>query len=192
MNRDFFELLYAGDSDPWKLETSGYETRKYALTLAALPQPRYRLGFEPGCSVGVLTALLAERCEKVEAWEPIARPRLRCQKRIERAGLSERVTVTDGVLGPDADFPAADLLMLSEVLYYLSPGQLAPTLEALFAAAEPGATVVAVHWRFRDDGMLMTGEDAHAELRDPRYGLRLIGGWREEEYVIDVFRLPDA
>ncbi|AGF73236.1 SAM-dependent methyltransferase [Corynebacterium halotolerans] len=191
MNRNFFEVLYAGTEDPWELETSDYEARKYALTLAALPRHRYRSGFEPGCSVGVLTARLAERCEHLEAWEPIERPRLRCRERVSAAGLTERVTVTGEELDPDAAFPAADLIVLSEVLYYLPEKKLGPTLQRLFAAAQPGADIVAVHWRSRDEGMEMTGDEAHAELRDPRHGLQLLGGWREEEYVIDVFRLPE-
>lgn len=190
MDRNFFEGLYAETGDPWEFETSGYETRKYALTLAALPRARYRLGFEPGCSIGVLTEQLAARCDRVVAWEPIDRPRRRCLDRMAAAGLSERVTVTGDVLSPDAPFPAADLLVLSEVLYYLPPERLAPTLKRMFAAAAPGATVVAVHWRSRDEGMVMSGDEVHAELRNPRHRLRLAGGWREDEFAIDVFTLP--
>lgn len=52
----YFEAMYAGAVDPWDLAGRWYEQRKYALTLASLPRPRYRAAFEPGCSVGVLTA----------------------------------------------------------------------------------------------------------------------------------------
>lgn len=192
MNRSFFEEWYADSDDPWEFETSSYEQRKYALTLAVLPeQPsRYALGFEPGCSVGVLTAALATRCDRVEAWEPIERPRRRCVERVAAAGLADRVRVTDQVLRPDATFPRADLLVLSEVLYYLTPDVLSPTLARMFDAAAPAATVVAVHWRGRGEGAVMTGDEAHAHLRDPALGLSILGGWREEEFLIDVFRLP--
>lgn len=189
-NRGFFEELYRENPDPWELETSDYEARKYALTLAALPRRRYRLAFEPGCSVGVLTQLLAARCGRVEAWEPVDLPRRQCGDRIATAGLADRVSVSDRVLGPGADVPAADLVVLSEVLYYLPPTELPGTLRRIVDAAEPGATVVAVHWRGRDDGMLMTGEEAHAPLREPALGLDLVGGWRDEEFLIDVYRTP--
>ncbi len=191
-NRDFFDQLYRESPDPWDLETSDYEARKYALTLAALPRRRYRLAFEPGCSVGVLTQLLAARCDRVEAWEPVDSPRSRCRDRIAAAGLADRVSLSDRVLGPGAEIPAADLIVLSEILYYLPPAELPRVLRRVVDAAEPGATVVAAHWRGRDDGMLMTGEEAHVPLRDPELGLDLVGGWRDEEFLIDVYRTPGA
>ena len=49
--------------DPWGFTSRWYEQRKYAVTLAGLPDPRFATGFEPGCSIGVLTALLAVRCD---------------------------------------------------------------------------------------------------------------------------------
>ncbi len=58
----YFDRMYAGTEDPWQLSTRWYEQRKYAITLGLLPQRHYRHGFEPGCSIGTLTALLAQRC----------------------------------------------------------------------------------------------------------------------------------
>ena len=52
---------------PWGFADRWYEQRKYALTVASLPRPRYRRAFEIGCSVGVLTALLGERCGELLA-----------------------------------------------------------------------------------------------------------------------------
>ena len=59
--------MYSRSADPWELETRWYEQRKYAITLALLPDQRYRHAFEPGCSVGVLTELLTQRCTRVTA-----------------------------------------------------------------------------------------------------------------------------
>ena len=55
---EYFEAMYRESQDPWSLSTRWYERRKYALTVAALPRARYRSAFEPGCSVGELSALL--------------------------------------------------------------------------------------------------------------------------------------
>ncbi|WP_244268864.1 nodulation S family protein, partial [Mycobacterium parascrofulaceum] len=57
--------MYAGTDDPWALSSRWYEQRKYAITLALLPARRYRHAFEPGCSIGTLTARLARRCDQV-------------------------------------------------------------------------------------------------------------------------------
>ena len=55
--------MYQAAADPWGFEDRWHEQRKYAISLAQLPAARYRSAFEPGCSVGVLTRLLASRCD---------------------------------------------------------------------------------------------------------------------------------
>ncbi|MEN9517724.1 MAG: hypothetical protein RLZZ381_312, partial [Cyanobacteriota bacterium] len=61
----YFENLYRQNSDPWDFATSDYEAQKYQATINALPQPRYRNALEVGGSIGVLTALLAQRCDSL-------------------------------------------------------------------------------------------------------------------------------
>ena len=63
----YFDEMYATADDPWRLSTRWYDQRKYAITLALLPNRRYRHAFEPGCSIGTLTALLLLRCDHVTA-----------------------------------------------------------------------------------------------------------------------------
>ena len=53
-NRAYFDEMYRDVEDPWNFETSHYEQRKYAITVASLPRSRYRSAYEPGCSIGVL------------------------------------------------------------------------------------------------------------------------------------------
>ena len=74
MPDNYFDRMYAQAADPWQLADRWYEQRKYAITMALLPYPRYRHAFEPGCSVGVLTEKLAGRCDHVTATD-IAPPR---------------------------------------------------------------------------------------------------------------------
>ena len=54
----YFDSMYAASPDPWGLQSRWYEARKYAISVAMLPQRRYARAFEPGCSIGVLTELL--------------------------------------------------------------------------------------------------------------------------------------
>ena len=63
-SRSYFEQMYRDHPDPWEFESSLYEQRKYAVTVASLPRSRYRSAYEPGCSIGVLTELLATRCDR--------------------------------------------------------------------------------------------------------------------------------
>jgi protein-L-isoaspartate O-methyltransferase len=120
---DYFDSMYSQSADPWDLATRWYERRKYAITLALLPQPTYRHAFEPGCSVGVLTALLSERCDHVTATD-VAPTALRgAQRRLDDLGRHDRVTLLRRSI--DEPWPKGpfDLLVLSEVGYYLTPGR---------------------------------------------------------------------
>ena len=78
----YFERMYANSDDPWHLAENPYEQRKYALTVASLPRERYRRGFEPGCSIGLLTALLAPRCEELVATDPVPEPLVAARARV--------------------------------------------------------------------------------------------------------------
>lgn len=183
MNRDYFEDIYRDSDDPWGFAHRAYERRKYGLTLASLPARSYRIGFEPGCSIGVLTGMLADVCDQVEAWEPIDAPRA------QAAAAAPNVRVLPEVLRPGAPLPAADLVVLSEVLYYLSLADFAQVIDdiAVGGPIPEGATVVAVHWRHPVPDMELTGDAVHEQLR-AHPGLSHLGGWAERDFLLDVFR----
>ena len=83
---EYFDSMYAQSADPWDLSARWYEQRKYAITLALLPRQHYRHAFEPGCSVGVLTALLSERCTRVTATDVTAAALDGAQRRLGDLG----------------------------------------------------------------------------------------------------------
>src|ERR1700677_2434497 len=114
---DYFDALYTADPDPWNFGTSPYERAKYALTLDALPKPRYRSALEVGCSIGVLTRSLASRCDAVVAIDAAPTPLVEARRRCaDLPGVRfEQMFVPDE--WPDGDF---ELILLSEVVYYLS------------------------------------------------------------------------
>ena len=71
---EHFRRLYALSADPWAFRTSAYEQEKYRRTIAALGERRFRSGFEPGCSIGVLTRMLATRCDALLAADIVEEP----------------------------------------------------------------------------------------------------------------------
>src|ERR1700733_5485139 len=77
-----FEAKYRRSVDPWNFSGSRYERDRYELTLRSLTRTRYRRAFEPACSIGVLTAALAQRCDEVQAIDiapsAVAMARQRC------------------------------------------------------------------------------------------------------------------
>ena len=82
-SQTFFEEKYANDPDPWAFASSAYELNRYDATISALQRRRYQRAFEPGCSVGVLTARLATLCDHVDAIDisptAVERARERCR-----------------------------------------------------------------------------------------------------------------
>jgi hypothetical protein len=181
-DRRHFEELYASDHDPWGFETSWYEQRKYALTMTSLPQIRYRSAFEPGCSIGVLTALLATRCDRLLATEIVpsaldnARQRLHgCPHvRLERWAIPEQ--------WPTGPF---DLVVLSEIAYYFDAETLRTIVDLATSSMSRGATLVAVHWRGPSDCPL-SADGAH-EILDASPLLKRIVHHVEPEFVLDVW-----
>lgn len=182
---DYFEDVYAASDDPWDFERSPYEAAKYARTLAALPG-RYRRGAEVGCSIGVLTERLAARVAELWALDPSERALERARERPGNAGVRFLRARLPGGL-PGGPF---DLIVLSEVLYYLALHDLERALDEVTAALEPGGTLLLVHWTPTVPDYPLSGDAVHAaallrpELRH-RHGER--HGNAEQGYRLDRF-----
>jgi trans-aconitate methyltransferase len=131
-----FDLLYKlGKGDPWRTENAPYEDRKRADLLSLLRE-HYDSILDVGCGTGTITRLLAKH-GPVLGLDASA-------VAIEHAkqGGGENVRYET------ADLTAADLggpyglIVASEVLYYLVPGQREAVIERLTGALEPGGHFV--------------------------------------------------
>jgi cyclopropane fatty-acyl-phospholipid synthase-like methyltransferase len=182
----YFDGMYADAEDPWELSTRWYDRRKYAMTLAVLPHRRYRHAFEPGCSIGTLTQLLASRCDHVTAVDVAGAALRTADARLRKAGCRHQVTLAQSSL--DTPWPPGpfDLLVLSEVAYYLDGDTLATVLARECAGLAPGAAVVAAHWRHPVSDYPLTGDAAHQIIAGTP-GLAMLGGYRDRDVVIEVF-----
>ncbi len=174
---DYFDRMYAGDADPWGFATRWYEQRKYALTLAALPHQHYTSGLEIGCSIGILTAALAGRCDELTALDPSADALAAARTRTPSLVRLQQTAVP-------GDWPAGayDLVVLSEVGYYLDPADLDRLLDLVERDLAPGGVVVACHWRHPVADYPQTGDAVHEALaRWPRSS-RI----DERDFLLDV------
>ena len=159
-DRQYFDSMYGGDADPWGFDSRFYERRKYELTLAALPRQRYVRAVEPGCANGAFTEMLAERCDELVAFDFVedAVARARC-----RVAAATHVTVTC------AEFPlwwpagTGDLVVWSEVAYYLTERGFTTAIEGLKRWLRPGGHLVAVHYTGETDYPL-SGLETHRRL----------------------------
>jgi cyclopropane fatty-acyl-phospholipid synthase-like methyltransferase len=182
----YFDDKYAEAKDPWQLEERWYERRKYAITLALLPHPRYRHAFEPGCSIGVLTEHLTGRCDHVTATDVATAALDAADRRLVEAGSRERVTLLRSSL--DEPWPAMqfDLVVLSELGYYLEATELRTVLDREVERLARGTIVIAAHWRHRVNEYPITGDRAN-DVIGATPGLHHLGGYRDADVVIEVF-----
>ena len=184
----YFQRIYADGPDPWGFETRWYETRKYALTVAALPRARYRRAFEPGCAIGVLTAKLAERCDELVASELMPEIAERARARVVGlAGVQVRVgAIPDS--WPEGEF---DLVVLSEVAYYLDERGFDLLLDRVGQSLTSDGHVVAVHWTGSTD-YPRSGDLVHEVLAAGPL-LQSIAEYTEREFRLSVLerRRPD-
>lgn len=185
----YFDALYSGDADPWSFATSDYEAGKYAATLAALPRPHYASALEVGCSIGVLTSALADRCDAILAID-VAEAAL-TQARA-RNGAHPQLRFERGQFpGAMPAMPAGgfDLILLSEMLYYLDRPTLVDAALTTLALARPGADLLLVHWLGPTPDYPLTGDEAAGHFITALGSeARLVSQRREPDYRIDVLR----
>lgn len=184
---EYFDATYSRRDDPWGFATRWYEARKRAITLASLPHQRYERGFEIGCSIGMLTMGLAPMVSELLAVDvsqiavDAARERLLAYP---SATISKRDVV--------ADYPAGqfDLIVLSEVGYYLARTDLARLFEQITASLTAEGSLVLCHWRHPVLDYPQSGDEVHASARG-LHGLNLIAHHLETDFVLDIYS-PDS
>jgi cyclopropane fatty-acyl-phospholipid synthase-like methyltransferase len=138
-----FDKLYAADHDPWNYTSSEYEIQKYAFTLNSLSRDHYSSSLEVGCSIGVMTKQLAVRCDKLLSVDysetALHQARQRC---------AEETHVEFAKMRVPADWPAGsfDLIVISEVIYYLSRADLDALVVRLRHSLAPGGEIILVHY----------------------------------------------
>ena len=178
----YFEAIYRSTKDPWRFSDDPYERSRFAAIAGALPLRRFRCAFEPGCSEGELTVLLARRCDRYIAIDisptAAARAAARCVH-------LPQVHVCRGSIPADVPQEPLDLLVLSEIGYYFDEARLRDLVQKLHLQLTSDATVVACHWLGSSDDHVLGGDAVHAvlaeELGAPDHSART------DRYRLDVW-----
>jgi SAM-dependent methyltransferase len=185
----YFDQLYALDPDPWEFATNPYEAAKYDATLAALPRRRYHRVLEPGCSIGILTERLAARCEKLLATDiseiALKQARLRCAN-LPNVAFSKCDISTDF---PNGSF---DLIILSEIGYYLSEGDLEQLRHRVAVVLEPAGHLLLVHYA-GETNYPLTADAVHETFRAwENRTWKGLESLRANHYRLDLFERNPA
>jgi SAM-dependent methyltransferase len=178
-----FDAKFEASDDPWRFRSRWYEIRKRALTLACLPSERYGNAFEPGCANGELSRMLAPRCGRLLASDGSGRA-----VALARERLSDCPNVEVRQLWLPAQFPIGkfDLIVFSEVGYFMASDALAEFARMARASLAPGGTVLACHWRRQADDCELDGDGVHTILES---GLALppVLAYLDEDIRLDVW-----
>jgi SAM-dependent methyltransferase len=160
---EYFDSLFATSEDPWSFRQRWYEKRKRDLSLAALLHQRYERIFEPGCANGELSLALAERSDHFLGMDL-------CERAVDlargRLSSHSHARIEQGAV--PADWPAGqfDLIVLSEVGYYLAPAQWQEVIRQAERSLRPTGSILACHWLHAIDGCPMEGAQVHRMLSE--------------------------
>jgi SAM-dependent methyltransferase len=177
----YFEELYARDPDPWDFATSDYEAAKYQATIAALDPP-YASALEVGCSIGVLTERLAQHCDRLLAIDVAETALAQARRRVPGVMFERREIPEEW---PDEPF---DLIVCSEVLYYLDSTALDRTIGLIDRTLVPGGSLLAVHWRHPTRTYPLLGDEVHQRLRALGWPCNV--ALRTPDYALERFDRP--
>ncbi|MFJ2829153.1 SAM-dependent methyltransferase [Streptomyces sp. NPDC087263] len=178
----YFEGQYADAADPWHLADRWYDRRKYDLTVAALPRPRYQQAFEPGCSVGVLTNLLATRCDQLLSTDRVASAVATTARRTR--GM-DHVTVRQMAVPEQWPEERFELVVLSELLYYFDESTRTRLLRRSIETLSAGGHLVTVHWNHPVAEHTCTGRDI-ADHLDALADLNRLARYDDPDFTLTV------
>ncbi|TBY80364.1 glycosyltransferase [Rhizobium leguminosarum bv. viciae] len=141
--------------DPWNY-ISVYEQVKYAQTLSLIPEGIEK-ALELACAEGIFTEKLAPKVARLTATDISQRAIDRAIKRCRDHGNVE-LRVVDFVKSDVP--PEQDLVICSEVLYYMKDEEmLAAVCRKMAAAVKPGGYLITAHAHIRQDEPGRTGFD---------------------------------
>lgn len=182
--REGFDRMLDDGPDPWA-STSDYERRKHELTVALLTRRHYGEVVEVGCATGALSARLAERADHVTGVDGSARA-----LEVARGRGLANVAWVHGeiphVLVDRAD-DSADLVVISEVAYFLTGPELLALLRQVRRLLRDEGEVVVVDWRAGSSDLPLDGELVHDQLTTALADLGHRLTYRDDSALIDVW-----
>ena len=181
VSREFFDEKYRADPDPWNFSSSAYELNRYDEIMRVLGDRNFNRGFEPGCSIGVLTERLAARCEHLLAMEISPRAVAVARRRCERY---PNVRVVEGALPYDLPRDTFDRVVFSEMGYYFERGVLAGIRDLLIERLAKQGVLVGVHWLGVSADHRLTGDEVHDVLRSSN-SLRMTASRRYDGFLLE-------
>jgi SAM-dependent methyltransferase len=178
----YFDTLYRAD-DPFGYRASWYEQRKRQLLVASLPQRMFANAWEIGCSNGELTAALAPHCRALLATDISARA---VELASQRNRQSPHVSVQCAVHPDQWPSTQFDLIVLSEVGYYLSADALEESIGRIRNSLTDEGVFVACHWLAPFEEASFTGREVHDRIAH-RLDLSRVYRYEDGDFLLEAW-----
>jgi SAM-dependent methyltransferase len=182
---EHWDTQYRQTTDLFELEGTAHERRRYEFIVGALAGRPLGRTLELGCSVGVLTQMLAEQTDSLVATDISDVVLEAARERLLDAGHGgvefHQADLPDGV--PAGPF---DTIIASELLYYLRADEVRGAGMRLADALAPGGRILTAHTRgYFPKHALSADHVARLVGRTP--GLRSVQRWGGSELRVDLF-----
>lgn len=178
----YFDEIYADKDDPWGYEQRWYEQRKRQICLSVLLKPHYQQALEIGCSNGVFSEALAARCDQLLCLDGHAKAVNLAQQRL---ATYSHIEVQQAWVPTQLPKHSFDLIIVSEILYYLDMAALYELMTWLNQHLTQGGTLLCCHWRHSIAGFELDGNQVHQHLQ--QLNLKHYLTVKDPDFLIDVW-----
>ena len=185
----FFNNLYQQNQDPWNFDESEYEKNKYEQTLKLIPEARYKNAFEIGCSNGAFSSLLVQKCEQLLAVDSSS---IAVENAKKRLNAFPHIMVREMEIPKEYPDDQFDLILLSEVGYFLTEPDLIITKNKMINSLLVGGHLIIVHWTPFVEEFPLTGDRVHEVFLESagleeNFSLRHLSQRIEPQFRMDLF-----
>lgn len=136
-----FEAMFRQNADPWDYAGSPFEAFKRGVLLRACGDRIFGRGLELACANGETSRALARRCLRLLAVDASPTVVAEAKRRV----TDPRITFESARLPEETPTGPFDLIVASEILYYMPRRDMDELLDRLAAALAPGGSMVVLH-----------------------------------------------
>ena len=184
--------MTARDSEPrnrraparWSDDGGPYDQATAAAMLDACGPGPFASALELGGPIGAFTELLAQRCATLTRIDISATAASMARRRLADLANVEvlRGPIPDAI--PERKY---DLVVASDILYYLPPADFERTLAVVGSRLVADGRLVAVHWPPEESERPFTADEVHARLRDVPW-LEPVRAEQNPDFLIDLLK----
>lgn len=156
-----FDRKFQQHIDPWGYRTSRFEARKRSVLLQACGLRRRARGLELACANGATTQPLSQRCLRLVAVDSSSTAVAEARRATQD---QKRVSVWRATLPAQMPRGRFDLVVVSELAYYLSRPALDRLIGALKASVAGSGRLVLLHHLCPFDDAAQPPGQAHARI----------------------------